>query len=164
MNKRHKSFDYIVSSYFSTNDRTSTCTGLEQANLNTNHIGGQTKSFQEQGDRRLLYYLLSCRGTKAMHVSCRGTKAMHVPFRSMVEGDLVRAEPQHGVPGADVFDGDAGGAVEVSIASTSRCGGGGSQRHAGSCLAPSGPQASFSSHPGARSPPAARKVALFDSI
>jgi len=113
MNKRHKSFDYIVSSYFSTNDRTSTCTGLEQANLNTNHIGGQTKSFQEQGDRRLLYYLLSC----------RGTKAMHVPFRSMVEGDLVRAEPQRGVPGADVFDGDAGGAVEVSIASTSRCGG-----------------------------------------
>ena len=61
MNKRHKSFDYIVSSYFSTNDRTSTCTGLEQANLNTNHIGGQTKSFQEQGDRRLLYYLLSFR-------------------------------------------------------------------------------------------------------
>ena len=154
MNKRHKSFDYIVSSYFSTNDRTSTCTGLEQANLNTNHIGGQTKSFQEQGDRRLLYYLLSC----------RGTKAMHVPFRSMVEGDLVRAEPQRGVPGADVFDGDAGGAVEVSIASTSRCGGGGSQRHAGSCLAPLGPQASFSSQPGARSPPAARKVALFDSI
>ena len=42
--------------------------------------------------------------------------------------------------------------------SPAAAGGGGSQRDARSCLAPSGPRPSFSSHPGARSPPAARKV------